>query len=970
MSSALDDVRELLRSTDEVKAILEVTSIPSSSDSEPTGEEIANRRILAVVSHKDDWDLIEEGCVFVCKPRSTSNVKEVEIQRVLPIYGNFAIVMSQMRRNTLELGKGSVKAPSESSRSGFSISITPAEGLQSNLQPAVFFTRNVQSLREFVAECKRMREISDVESNVYINLAQSTTHFSWLRPYILKQISPALLAIIPPDLRQVNKPTMERLSTSSAGQPGDDHADIRTVRDEWVRAQARRTSTTGKRSIKLRLGTFNVNGKLPSQDLASWVQGTQAESQAAAAVPVLPPVKNMSPLSLGEIVRNPFDLLKRGQSSSHPQPQTIDPVDPEDADPDVIVLGFQELDLSTEALIYSLGTAREDAWCRAVFASLGEKAEKYEKLVSRQLVGMLIVVIVKKSLKGCFTDIKATSAGAGILGVMGNKGATAVRVTFTPPGASGSTVLTFVNAHLAAFDEMVDKRNQDFHDLSKRLTFEVTWPSEEDQELDYSLPTLSAYESDALFWMVYLNYRVDIPDLDMRRILREEGWDASDKFESFLRYDQLVKAQKHEKAFVGFRESAISHFPTYRFSSGLGMDVLGYDLKRKPAWTDRILYIPSPTCRVEPLAYVAYPQITMSDHRPVAADFRVDVDFLNREEYVSSLKLRYREVDHLEGTQERRGLQIDNAYLDFGTLQYQVPQVRTVKVTNASKGPCAFRFIPVQNDSPIHPEWLSIEPLTGVLLPEDSIELTLTAYVSNSIATTLNRQPNDLSGTLILHTLLGKDHFISVSAEYERTCFGNSLAYLTKLPGPIRSFKASTDLLDEKHRKNAPTEIHRLVNWLMTNTASTERVFLEPGDEATIGKIRGCLDTGDDFPWNPEENKDAQIAFSFGSTLLLLLDSLPDPVIPGILHPKCVEMTNRDEAFELLDAVHPAAVNVWVSVTAFLHFISKSVEDDVEDQPAKLAAVFAPILLRDDPTSLAPPISPAKKEEFLLYFIS
>src|SRR6266567_6987362 len=60
--------------------------------------------------------------------------------------------------------------------------------------------------------------------------------------------------------------------------------------------------------------------------------------------------------------------------------------------------------------------------------------------------------------------------------VQGNKGGTAIRLSFTPPGPSnseraskaaiGSTSLTFVNAHLAAFDEMVDKRNSDFQDLS------------------------------------------------------------------------------------------------------------------------------------------------------------------------------------------------------------------------------------------------------------------------------------------------------------------------------------------------------------------------------------------------------------------------------------------------------------------------------------------------------------------------
>ena len=49
-------------------------------------------------------------------------------------------------------------------------------------------------------------------------------------------------------------------------------------------------------------------------------------------------------------------------------------------DPDIFVLGFQELDLSAEALIYYASTVREDAWCHAIFAALGEKAIKYEKV--------------------------------------------------------------------------------------------------------------------------------------------------------------------------------------------------------------------------------------------------------------------------------------------------------------------------------------------------------------------------------------------------------------------------------------------------------------------------------------------------------------------------------------------------------------------------------------------------------------
>lgn len=44
------------------------------------------------------------------------------------------------------------------------------------------------------------------------------------------------------------------------------------------------------------------------------------------------------------------------------------------------VLGFQELDLSTEALIYSYTTTREEMWTEAIFAALGEVRSQYTKV--------------------------------------------------------------------------------------------------------------------------------------------------------------------------------------------------------------------------------------------------------------------------------------------------------------------------------------------------------------------------------------------------------------------------------------------------------------------------------------------------------------------------------------------------------------------------------------------------------------
>lgn len=47
---------------------------------------------------------------------------------------------------------------------------------------------------------------------------------------------------------------------------------------------------------------------------------------------------------------------------------------------DMLVLGFQEIDHSTEAFFNFPGRAKEDAWTTAILAALGDKAERYEKV--------------------------------------------------------------------------------------------------------------------------------------------------------------------------------------------------------------------------------------------------------------------------------------------------------------------------------------------------------------------------------------------------------------------------------------------------------------------------------------------------------------------------------------------------------------------------------------------------------------
>lgn len=124
-------------------------------------------------------------------------------------------------------------------------------------------------------------------------------------------MSRAEVSVIPPDLRIINKPLIERLSSIYAGFSCDDAMDIQIIRDEWIRRKARSSARKGTRSLSLRIGTFNVNGKMPTQDLSSWVQGVTASTLNAPkdVESSPPPIDSPSPNSYEKDVSRTSEVL-------------------------------------------------------------------------------------------------------------------------------------------------------------------------------------------------------------------------------------------------------------------------------------------------------------------------------------------------------------------------------------------------------------------------------------------------------------------------------------------------------------------------------------------------------------------------------------------------------------------------------------------------------------------------------------
>ena len=94
-----------------------------------------------------------------------------------------------------------------------------------------------------------------------------------------------------------------------------------------------------------------------------------------------------------------------------------------------------------------------------------------------------------------------------------------------------------------------------------------------------------------------------------------------------LSLDQLSIARAHGDAFSELDEDEPQFAPSYKFRMGSSE----YDLKRAPAWCDRVLYKANVgnydlfQLSLDPQSYNSLETFTQSDHKPVSANFKMCV---------------------------------------------------------------------------------------------------------------------------------------------------------------------------------------------------------------------------------------------------------------------------------------------------------------------------------------------------------
>ncbi|CAG8749718.1 27598_t:CDS:2 [Dentiscutata erythropus] len=270
--------------------------------------------------------------------------------------------------------------------------------------------------------------------------------------------------------------------------------------------------------------------------------------------------------------------------------------------------------------------------------------------MSKRLVGIILMVLVKKEYHPYIKDIRGDSAGVGLMGMMGNKGGVAIRFRFH------DSYLCFVNCHLAANPNGLERRNQDYMEICRRLTF--PYDTNEGYSTlygwvgDYIPPSaryaaaavvgmggmfipgvnalndpstdivgagavMSIFDNDHLIWMGDLNYRIDtLPESAVKSLL-EKG-----DMELLLNFDQLNIQRKNKQAFYEFEEGEITFSPTYKYDFGTNIFDTS-EKRRTPSWTDRILWRSKENDWCRQLTYKSHMDIMLSDHKPVSSIFEL-----------------------------------------------------------------------------------------------------------------------------------------------------------------------------------------------------------------------------------------------------------------------------------------------------------------------------------------------------------
>ncbi|XP_066491252.1 inositol polyphosphate 5-phosphatase K isoform X1 [Tiliqua scincoides] len=311
-----------------------------------------------------------------------------------------------------------------------------------------------------------------------------------------------------------------------------------------------------------------------------------------------------------------------GTASPPPEVMSLLQLNSQDQVMDMYVIGLQEV--NSKIMNFLSDMAFDDPWSiffMTVLSPLG-----YVKVSSIRMQGLLLLIFAKRVHVPFIRDIKSQFTRTGLYGYWGNKGGVAIRMSLY-----GHTVC-FLNCHLPAHMENLEQRLDDFERILEMQEFEGE-----------AIPSI--LDHDILFWFGDLNFRIE--DFGLHFIRESIN---NSRLSLLWEKDQLNMAKKTEAFLQEFIEGPLKFKPTYKFDlysneyDTRGQKSLFWfnGKKRKPAWTDRILWrvkrllrptseageVPEEeeaTISVSLHSYNSHMSYGISDHKPVTGTFELEM---------------------------------------------------------------------------------------------------------------------------------------------------------------------------------------------------------------------------------------------------------------------------------------------------------------------------------------------------------
>ncbi|SJK86373.1 inositol-1,4,5-trisphosphate 5-phosphatase [Babesia microti strain RI] len=219
----------------------------------------------------------------------------------------------------------------------------------------------------------------------------------------------------------------------------------------------------------------------------------------------------------------------------------------------------------------------------------------YLKIRSISLLGLCLVIYVKSSLVDSITNVDVSSIKTGLNGNYGNKGAVAVRMRLN------SHNLSFVNVHLPPGRSNSNERLEQMDFIIHNI-------------FQDNKPAYRLLDRDLVFIGGDFNFRLQIPHDDILKYLCKLN------LSTLLEHDEFVNHKKNGVSPFNFmNEQEITFQPSYKFKKNSPF----YDLRRSPAWCDRILFFSPIKQQITPLSYKRHERYCSSDHKPISAIFQV-----------------------------------------------------------------------------------------------------------------------------------------------------------------------------------------------------------------------------------------------------------------------------------------------------------------------------------------------------------